>query len=145
MSATKIITNSYQDFHLLALGQLLSHGEGHGPFIWVQDGCAPDDPRQRVCSFVLTRRGTWLHYYLFLALPEAVRRKCAMFETSAEALALASTLPARPVVEDSLSLPELIHAAGFSPADSDAAGHALLVELQRRHPNASLPNPPTAS
>lgn len=142
MNAAKVITNDYRDFHLLALGQLLSHGEGHGPFVWVQDGCAPDDPRQRACSFVLTRRGTWLHYYLFLALPEAVRRKCAMFESSADALALASTLTGRPVVEDSLSLPELIHSAGYSPADSDAAGKALLLELQRRHPNASLPDAP---
>lgn len=135
---SRVITNQYQDFHLLALGQLMSQGDQRGPFMWVQDGCAPDDPRQRSCSFVLTRRGTWLHYYLFLALPESVRRQCAMYETSSEALERASTLVGKPVVEDALSLPELIHSAGFTPSESDETGRALLEELRRRHPDAPV-------
>ncbi len=143
LTMSRVITNQYQDFHLLALGQLMSQGDQRGPFMWVQDGCAPDDPRQRSCSFVLTRRGTWLHYYLFLALPDPVRRHCALFETTAEAFDRAAALPGKPVIEDALSLPELIQLAGFTPSDSDATGRALLDELKRRHPDAPVKVPPS--
>ena len=134
MSGDRILTNDYRDFQLLELGKLMSSGEGRGPFMVLQDGIAPGDPRMRTCSFVLTRRGTWLHYYLFLTLPEEVRRRCALFESGAEALGQAGVLSGVPVVEDTLSLPELIHQAGFKPAETDTTGRALLEELRRRHP-----------
>jgi len=145
MSDTRVITNDYQDFQLLAVGRLMAHGEGRGPFMIVQDGIAPNDPQNRFCSFVLTHRGTWLHYYLFLALPEEVRRRCAVFETSTEALECAASLSGRPTVEDALSLPELIHESGFEPAQSDATGRALLEELQRRHPHSPIRPAPSTS
>jgi hypothetical protein len=134
MSGDRILTNDYRDFQLMELGKLMASSGGRGPFMVVQDGIAPGDPRMRTCSFVLTRRGTWLHYYLFLTLPEDVRRRCALFESGAEALGMAGTLSGAPVVEDAFSLPELIHEGGFEPAETDRTGRALLKELRRRHP-----------
>ncbi|HAB17333.1 MAG TPA: hypothetical protein PLX89_10955 [Verrucomicrobiota bacterium] len=134
MTASRTITNSYRDFQLLDLSRLLKTSVGRGPFLLVQDGCDPSDPKLRECSFVLTRRGTWLHYYLFLTLPETVRRRCAMFEGSAEALSFAANLPAQVTVENPISLQELIHDSGFEPDASDAVGKALLEQLHDRHP-----------
>lgn len=138
MLATRTITNSYQDFQLLELSKLL-HTEGRGPFMVVQEGCAPDDSSSRHCSFVLTHRGTWLHYYLYLALPEELRRQIAMFDTVADVFARAETMPARVKVEDALSLQELLRDAGFEPDAADEQGRVLFEDLRRRHPGELLP------
>lgn len=138
MIATRTITNSYQDFQFLELSKLL-HTEGRGPFMVVQEGCAPDDSSSRHCSFVLTHRGTWLHYYLFLALPEEVRRQIAMFDTVADVFARAETMPARVKVEDAMSLQELMHDEGFEPDAADEQGRVLFEDLRRRHPDELLP------
>ncbi len=133
MKTARAITNRYQDFQVLNLSQLVHHLEGRGPFMVTQDGCDPDDPTSRSCSFVLTKRGTWLHFYLYLALPESVRQNCAHFDTVAEVLQRADTLPSRVMVEDALSLQELIREAGFEPGETDSTGRALLRELKKRH------------
>lgn len=138
MFATRTITNSYQDFQLLELSRLL-HTDGRGPFMVVQEGAAPDDSAMRHCSFVLTRRGTWLHYYLFLALPEEVRRRIAMFDTVADVFARAEAMPAHVRVEDALSLQELLHDSGFEPGAADEQGRVLFEDLRRRHPGELLP------
>ena len=137
MLATRTITNNYQDFQLLELSKLL-HTEGRGPFMVVQEGCAPDDSSSRHCSFVLTHRGTWLHYYLYLALPEEVRR-VAMFDTVADVFARAETMPARVKVEDAMSLQELLRDEGYEPGTGDEQGRVLLEDLKRRHPGEPLP------
>jgi len=134
MTASRAITNRYQDFQLLDLSKLMKRTQGRGPFLLVQEGCDPADPHSRECSFVLTRRGTWLHYYLFLALPETVRYRCAMFETGAEALKSAANLTGPVRVENAVSLQELIREHGFEPDPSDAQGRALWDELGGRHP-----------
>lgn len=132
MTASRTITNCYQDFHLLDLSRLMKNSTGRGPFLLVQDGCDPADPQMRECSFVLTRRGTWLHYYLFLTLPETVRRRCVLFEAGAEALSFAANLPAAVTVENMRSLQELIHESGFQPDVEDHVGNALLEQLRER-------------
>ena len=133
MKTANAITNSYRDFHVLNLSQLVHHVEGRGPFMVTQDGCDPGDPTMRFCSFVLTRRGTWLHFYLYLALPESVRQHCAHFGTIAEVLERADSLPGKVIVENAASLQELIHEAGFEPDAADATGQALWRELKKRH------------
>lgn len=133
MKTANSITNSYQDFQVLNLCQLVHHVEGRGPFMVTQDGCDPNDAAMRNCSFVLTRRGTWLHFYLYLALPEKVRAQCAHFETVAEVLQRADSLPPKVIVEDAASLQELIREAGFEPDAADATGQALLREMKKRH------------
>lgn len=133
MKTANAITNRYQDFQVLNLCQVVHHVEGRGPFIVTQDGCDPNDPTMRACSFVLTRRGTWLHFYLYLALPESVRQHCAHFETVADMLQRADALQGKVVVESAASLQELIREAGFEPDAADATGQALLRELKKRH------------
>mgnify|MGYP000107730459 CR=1 FL=1 len=46
-------------------------------------------------------------------------------DSSATAMTCAAALTGTPVVEDALTLPELIHQAGFSPAETDQTGRAL--------------------
>ncbi len=133
MKPANAITNRYQDFKVLNLCQLVHHVEGRGPFMVTQDGCDPNDSAMRPCSFVLTRSGTWLHFYLYLALPEMVRQKCVHFETAAEVLQQADSLPAKVIVEEAATLQELIRGSGFEPAAEDAAGRALLREIRGRH------------
>jgi hypothetical protein len=133
MKAAKAITNDYQDFTLLNLAQLVHRAEGRGPYLVTQDGSAPGDPTLRQCSFVLTKRGTWLHFYLYLALPGAVRTACAQFETLQEAMQQADSMPPQVVVEDAVSLQELLLHYGFEPAADDLTSQALLKEMQRRH------------
>ncbi|MBL9169200.1 MAG: hypothetical protein JNN07_15780 [Verrucomicrobiales bacterium] len=127
------ITNQFQDFHVQNLCQLVHHVEGRGPFIVTQDGAAPDDPRMRQCSFVLTKRGTWLHFYLYLALPEVVRDQLTYFDAIAAIIQRAETLSAKVVVEDASSLQDLLHETGFKPEASDLIGQALLREVSLRH------------
>lgn len=133
MKTAPAITNRYQDFHVLNLCQLVHHVEGRGPFMVTQDGSAPNDPTLRACSFVLTRRGTWLHFYLYLALPDSVRQRCAHFESIQAVLERADSLPARVTVEDAASLQELMHEAGFDPDATDVTGQAPLREVKKRH------------
>ena len=94
MKIASSITNQFPNFHVQNLCRLIHGVEGRGPFIVTQDGAAPNDPQMRECAFVLTKRGTWLHFYLYLALSEKVREQCAYFETVAEVLQRADTLPA---------------------------------------------------
>lgn len=133
MKIASSITNQFQNFHLQNLCELIHGVGGRGPFIVTQDGAAPNDPQMRECAFVLTKRGTWLHFYLYLALPENVRGQCTYFESVADVLQRADTLPANVVVEDAASLQELLHEAGFEPDASDRAGQALLREIRQRH------------
>lgn len=133
MKTADAITNRPQDFKILNLRQLVHHVDGRGPFMVTQDGCDPGDQKMRECSFVLTKRGTWLHFYLYLALPETVRQKCALFETVAEALSCADSLPPEVVVETAASLQEMLQQCQVEPASGDATGQALLREIQPRH------------
>ena len=133
MKIASSITNQFQNFHVQNLCRLIHGVEGRGPFIVTQDGAAPNDPQMRECAFVLTKRGTWLHFYLYLALSEKVREQCAYFETVAEVLQRADTLPAKVTVEDAVSLQELLREAGFEPDASDLTGQALLREVRLRH------------
>lgn len=133
MKTANAITNRYQDFKMLNLCRLVHHVDGHGPLMVTQDGCDPGDPRMRECSFVLTKRETWLHFYLYLALPEMVRQKLAHFQTVAEALQRAGSLPEKVLVEDAASLQELIRSTGFEPDAGDLTGQALLREMKSRH------------
>lgn len=135
MTALRSLTNRLDDCQLLDLARLLRTPGGHGPYLLVQDGCDPADPRQRHCSFVLTRRGTWLHYYLYLALPEDVRRRCALFEKGHEALEQVAGMGSEVRVEDTHSIQELLRDHGFEPDPSDFTGQVLLERLRSTHPN----------
>jgi hypothetical protein len=130
MIATRIINNNPQEFCIEELSRLLGNA-GRGPFMVTQRGAAPDDPQMRECVYVLTRRGTWLHFYLFIALPENVRRRLAMLDTIEETLERCEHLPAKVFVEDTHSLPELLAEVEFPPTASDPEGRALFEHVRK--------------
>ncbi len=134
MCIAKTITNSFQDFRLLEISRTTKHPESRGPYMVAQTGSTPGDPEVRECTFALTRRGTWLHCYIFFLLPRDLRRQIAVFETVPEVMELAGRLTGNPVVETIESLPRLLGDAGFRPLDDDPASAALMAELRNRHP-----------
>jgi len=136
MIADRAITNHFPDFRLLNVASTTRHPEERGPYMVVQTGSAPDDPEMRECTFALTRRGTWLHCFLFFMMPKPVRRKIAVFETVADVTSLTEGLTGKPFVETMDSLPELLREADFHPAADDPASEALLAELRKPHPSA---------
>lgn len=134
MKAAKTITNSYHDFRILNVSKSTRHPERRGPFMAIQEGSDPNDPQMRECTFVLTRRGTWMHCYLFLLLPKPLRRQAAVFDTPQEILALAEELSPKPVVlETAMSLDDLIGSGLQALAgDDDPASQTLLAELRKQ-------------
>lgn len=132
MTADRTITNHFPDFRLLNVASTTRHPEQRGPYMVVQTGSAPDDPEMRECTFALTRRGTWLHCFLFFMMPKPVRRNVAVFESVADVTSLTEGLTGRPVVETMASLPELLGDADFRPVADDPASEALLAALRNR-------------
>jgi hypothetical protein len=137
MIASRSITNNPLEFCVEELSQLLGT-PGRGPFMVTQRGSAPDDPQKRECVFVLTRRGTWLHFYLFIALPEHVRRRIAMLDTVEQTLERCARLPSKVTVEDAHSLPELLADVGFEPHESDLSGRALFEHMRKLRTEATV-------
>jgi hypothetical protein len=129
----RAITNSYHDFRILNVSKRTRHPEQRGPFMAIQEGSDPNDPQMRECTFVLTRRGTWMHCYLFLMLPTPLRRQVAVFDKPQDILALAEELSPKPVaIETARSLHELIGSSVQALADDDPTSQTLLTELKRR-------------
>ncbi len=129
MNPASKITNRYQDFRLLDLSRLTSHPEHHGPFMVVQDGADPADINMRPCSFVLTRQGTWLHYYLFLTIPREMRPRLGMFESVGDVIKLAESLPDKVCVATLNSLRQWFLEEGVQLGKHDPAAEVLLKDL----------------
>jgi len=139
MKAAKTITNSYHDFRILNVSKSTRHPERRGPFMAIQDGCDPNDPQMRECTFVLTHRGTWMHCYLFLMLPRPLRRQAAVFDTPQDILVMAEELSQRPVaIETAMSLHDLIGSDEQAlTGDDDPTSQTLLAELRKRKQGAA--------
>jgi hypothetical protein len=139
MTAAKTITNSYHDLRILNVSKSTRHPERRGPFMAIQEGSDPNDPQMRECTFVLTRRGTWMHCYLFLLLPRSLRRQAAVFEMPQDILALAEELSPKPVaIETAMSLHDLIGSSVQELAgDDDPTSRTLLAELRKRRQGAA--------
>ena len=140
MNATKTITNSFHDFHLLEISKTTHHPEKRGPFMVSQSGSAPGDPELRECTFVLTKRGTWMHLYIFFLMPHTMRHQVAVFDSAAEVMQLAETLVGKPIVETMESLPELLNDSGCNPAHEDPVSSALMEEVRKKHPKGLPPS-----
>lgn len=130
--AERTISNHFPDFRLLNVAATTHHPERRGPYMVTQTGSAPGDPTQRECTFALTRKGTWMHCFLFFMLPRDLRRSVAVFEDMTAVTQLCDSLPSKPVVETVDSLQELLHEAGFQPLAEDPVSQALMEELQSR-------------
>lgn len=139
MSIGRTITNRALDCRVLELSATTDHPERRGPYMVVQTGSAPDDPEHRECKFVLTRRGTWLHYYIFFMLPKDIRDEVAVFDSVNKVMELAESLSGKPRVESIESLRVILEEGDFQPDANDPATEALWADARE-----SVDSPGTA-
>ena len=94
------ITNSFQDVRLASLAswsqarEIMPRDRG-GPYVVLQEGYDPEDPKVIAEEFVLGRSGKWLSLGLFYKLPIPERRAEYIFGTAAEVMEIMGKLPPR--------------------------------------------------
>lgn len=92
------ITNNFQDVRLGSLAtwrdasqiQPQDHG---GPYVVLQRGFDPLDPKCTPDEFILGRAGKWLSMSDFYRMPKSARRAEFVFGTAAEVMTLMHGLP----------------------------------------------------
>ena len=72
-----------------------SPGDRGGPYVVLQDGYDPEDPKVIADEFVLGRSGKWLSLGLFYRMPVPERRAEFVFGTAAEVMEMIRNLPSR--------------------------------------------------
>jgi len=92
------ITNSFLDVHLASLASWKQASEfpgrdRGGPYVVLQEGYDPEDPKVTADEFVLGRSGKWLSLSLFYKMPVPDRRAEFVFGTAAEVITLMRDLP----------------------------------------------------
>lgn len=92
------ITNSFQDVRLASLATWPQAAEftprDHGgPYVVMQEGFDPHDPKVTADEFVLGKSGKWLSLSFFYQMPVADRRAEFIFGTAAEVMQMMSNLP----------------------------------------------------
>lgn len=94
------ITNSFQDVRLASLASWKQAGEFNpcdrgGPYVVLQEGYDPEDPKVIADEFVLGRSGKWLSLGLFYRMPVPERRAEFVFGTAAEVMEMMRNLPSK--------------------------------------------------
>ena len=97
------ITNSFQDVRLVSLASWRQAAEftprdRGGPYVVLQEGYDPEDPKVIAEEFVLGRAGKWLSLGLFYKMPVPERRTEFIFGTAAEVMQMMHNLPSKPVI-----------------------------------------------
>src|SRR5262245_15201588 len=97
------ITNNFQDVRLLSLASWRQAGEfatrdRGGPYVVLQAGYDPEDPKCAADEFVLGRSGKWLSLGLFYKMPVPDRRAEFVFSTAAEVMGVMGALPSKAAV-----------------------------------------------
>ncbi|HUL51542.1 MAG TPA: hypothetical protein VLU94_03045 [Candidatus Nitrosotalea sp.] len=97
------ITNNFRDARLASLASWSKAGEINprdrgGPYVILQDGYDPEDPKMIADEFVLGRSGKWLSIGLFYKMPVADRRAEFVFGTAAEVMQMMGNLPSKVVM-----------------------------------------------
>lgn len=92
------ITNSFLDVRLASLASWkqaseISPRDHGGPYVVLQEGYDPEDPKVTADEFVLGRSGKWISLGLFYKLPVPDRRAEYIFGTAAEVIQLMRDLP----------------------------------------------------
>jgi hypothetical protein len=102
MSNTNLrnITNSFQDVRLASLAHWKQASEftprdRGGPYVVLQEGYDPEDPKVIADEFVLGRSGKWLSMGLFYRMPVPERRAEYVFGTAAEVMEMMRNLPSK--------------------------------------------------
>ena len=73
----------------------ISPRDQNGPYIVIQEGYDPDDPKMLGDQFVLGRAGRWLPLGRFFQVPVAERRAEFVFGTAAEVMQVMQDLPSK--------------------------------------------------
>ena len=94
------ITNSFQDVRLASLATWKQANEftprdRGGPYVVLQEGYDPEDPKVIPDEFVLGRSGKWISLGLFYRMPVPERRAEFVFGTMAEVMQMMSNLPSK--------------------------------------------------
>jgi hypothetical protein len=94
------ITNNFQDVRLASLASWKAANEftprdRGGPYVVLQEGYDPEDPKVTPDEFVLGRSGKWLSLGLFYKMPIPDRRAEFVFGTAAEVMQMMSNLPSK--------------------------------------------------
>lgn len=95
------ITNSFLDVRLVSLATWPKASEIEprdrgGPYVILQEGYDPEDPKVIAEEFVLGRAGKWTSLGLFYKLPVPERRAEYIFGTVAEVMQMMQDLPSKP-------------------------------------------------
>lgn len=130
------ITNSFQDVRLVSLAswrqasEFMPRDRG-GPYVILQEGYDPEDPKVIAEEFVLGRSGRWLSLGLFYKMPVPERRAEFIFGTAAEVMQMMEQLPSKP---------QIVHPGAEEPATSEAPEGdemAAAVHAGRKQPPGS--------
>lgn len=110
------ITNHFQDVQLVSMASFsianeVSPRDRGGPYVVLQAGFDPEDPRVIADEFVLGRSGKWMSLSHFFKLSVPDRRAEFVFGTAAEVMKIMRDLPPRPAV---------IHPGAATPAEGEA-------------------------
>lgn len=94
------ITNNFQDVRLASLASWrqaseFSPRDRGGPYVILQEGYDPEDPKVVADEFVLGRSGKWLPIGLFYKLPVPERRAEFIFGTAGEVMQMMSNLSSK--------------------------------------------------
>jgi len=94
------ITNSFLDARLVSLAswrqakEIVPRDHG-GPYVVLQEGYDPGDPKMTPNEFILGRSGKWLALAHFYHLPVPDRRAEFVFGTAGEIMQMMSELPTK--------------------------------------------------
>lgn len=99
----RTITNSFQDVRLVSLAAWrqaaeISPRDHGGPYVVLQEGYDPEDPKVTPDEFLLGRSGRWLSLSYFYQLPVEERRAEYVYGTAGEIMDVVGNLPSKPVV-----------------------------------------------
>jgi hypothetical protein len=94
------ITNHFQDVRLVSLASWKQANEFNprdrgGPYVVMQEGYDPEDPKVIAEEFVLGRSGKWISLGLFYRSPVPERRAEFIFGTMAEVMQMMNNLPSK--------------------------------------------------
>lgn len=120
------ITNSFLDVRLASLSSWkhaneITPRDRGGPYVVLQEGYDPDDPKVVPDEFVLGRSGKWLSLGIFYKLPVPERRAEFVFGTAAEVMSMMQNLPPKAVV----ARPGALAQSEAAPAEGDEMAAAL--------------------
>lgn len=94
------ITNNFQDVRLVSLATWkqaseFSPRDRNGPYVVMQEGYDPQDPKVIADEFVLGRAGQWLSLTYFYKMPIPERRAEFIFGTATEVMQMMGNLPSK--------------------------------------------------